>query len=62
LKAFRDMLAGVRGEVAQCVAAGKSAKETAEAKPTAKFDETWGRGFLKPEPFVGIVYASLKGK
>jgi hypothetical protein len=31
-------------------------------RPTAAFDETWGKGFLKAEQFVEIVYASLKKK
>ena len=32
------------------------------AKPTQAFDETWGKGFLKPEQFVAVAYASLGGK
>ena len=36
---------------------GKSMKEIIAAKPTAEFDEKWGKGFLPPERFV----ASLVG-
>lgn len=32
------------------------------AKPTAPWDEVWGKGFLEPQVFTGIVYASLGGK
>jgi len=62
LEAYRRMLAGVRDRIAPLVGAGKTAREVVEAKPTAAFDETWGKGFLKPEQFVEIVYASLKMK
>jgi len=62
LIAYRDMLAGIRDRVKPMLAAGKTLEEVQAAKPTAAFDEKWGKGFLKPEQFAGIVYASLKGK
>jgi cyclase len=61
LKAFRDMLAGVRDKMKPLVAAGKTLAEIQAAKPTAAYDETWGKGFLKPEQFVAVAYASLGG-
>jgi cyclase len=61
LKAFRDMLAGVRDKMKPLVAAGKTLAEVQAAKPTAAYDETWGKGFLKPEQFVAVAYASLGG-
>jgi glyoxylase-like metal-dependent hydrolase (beta-lactamase superfamily II) len=61
LERYRDMLKGVRAAIQPLVAAGKTADEMVAAKPTAKLDETWGNGFLKPEQFQRIVYASLKG-
>jgi cyclase len=61
LERYRDMLKAVRAAVQPLVAAGKTADEVAAAKPTAALDEAWGKGFMKPEPFVRIVYASLKG-
>jgi len=61
LERYRDMLKGVRAAIQPLVAAGKTADEVVAAKPTAKLDETWGNGFLKPEQFQRIVYASLKG-
>ena len=61
LKAFRDMLAGVRDKMKPLVAAGKTLAEVQAAKPTLAFDATWGGGFLKPEQFVAVAYASLGG-
>ena len=62
LRKYRDMLAGVRDAVRPLVAAGKSVDEIVAAKPTAPWDETWGKGFLKPEMFAGIVARSLGAK
>jgi hypothetical protein len=61
LKAYRDMLAGVRDKVKPLVAAGKTLAEVQAAKPTQAFDAVWGGGFLKPEQFVAIAYATLGG-
>ncbi len=57
---YRDMLKEVSGSVKALVDQGKSRDETIAAKPTAKLDAEWGKGFLKPDVFVGIVYDSLK--
>lgn len=62
LKAFRDMLVAIRDRIKPMVAAGKSLEEVVAARPTAPFDENWGKGFLNAERFVGIVYASLSKK
>lgn len=61
LKAFRDMLAASRDAVAPLVKAGKTLDEVKAAKPTAALDEKWGKGFLKPDVWVSIVYADLSG-
>jgi len=60
LIAYRDMLITARDNVKVLVDAGKTEDQTVAAKPTAELDETWGDGFLKPEVFVKLVYASLK--
>jgi glyoxylase-like metal-dependent hydrolase (beta-lactamase superfamily II) len=60
LAAFRDMLRGVREAVAAQIAAGKTVEEAQAAKPTAPWDEKWGGGFMSPDRFTAIVYASLK--
>jgi glyoxylase-like metal-dependent hydrolase (beta-lactamase superfamily II) len=62
LKAFRDMMAGVRAAVAEQVAAGKTLEETIAAGPTAPWDAAWGAGFIKPETFTRIVYVDLSRK
>lgn len=60
LAAYLAMLEGVREAVAAQVAAGKSAEETVAAKPTAPWDEKWGKGFIPPDVMVKIVYSSLE--
>lgn len=62
LKAYRDMLATVRDRVAKLIAEGKTEAEVIAAKPSAEWDETWGKVFLKPEQFIQLVYASLGQK
>ena len=66
LKAYRDMLAGVRDRVLAGVNAGKSLKDVIASKPTDGFEEVWGKGFLKAEKFVESLYqdvsASKKAK
>jgi hypothetical protein len=39
------------------VKAGKTLDEAKAAKPTAALDEKWGKGFLKADNWVSIVYA-----
>ena len=56
LKAFRDMLVGVRQNVAQLKAQGRSRDETVAAKPTAAFDAVWGRFLIDPDFFTRLVY------
>jgi glyoxylase-like metal-dependent hydrolase (beta-lactamase superfamily II) len=60
LQAFRDMLAEVSATMNALVAEGKNLDEIKAAKPTAKFDETWGKGFMQPEPWVEMVYQGVK--
>jgi cyclase len=62
LIAYRDMLTAVRDSVSSMVEAGRSLDEVIAARPTAEFDDDWGKGFMKPEQFTKIVYTSLAGK
>jgi cyclase len=62
LAAYKDMLAGVRDKVKPMVKAGKTLAEVKAANPTAAWDEKWGKGFMKPDVWIGIVYTSLGGK
>ncbi len=57
---YRDMLKDVSASVSALITQGKSRADAIAAKPTAKLDAVWGKGFLKPDAFVGIVYDSLK--
>jgi glyoxylase-like metal-dependent hydrolase (beta-lactamase superfamily II) len=59
LELYRQMLVGVREQVAAGIAAGKNLKQVIAARPTAAFDARWGGGFIKPENFAEIVYRSL---
>lgn len=56
---YRDMLATVRQRVGRLVAQRRTLQQVIAAKPLADLDEAWGKGFLKPEQFLTLVYSSL---
>jgi glyoxylase-like metal-dependent hydrolase (beta-lactamase superfamily II) len=56
---FRDMLVSIRANVAALKEAGKSLEQTIAAKPTAAFDDKWGRWVTTPEAFTGLVYEGV---
>ena len=56
LTEFRDMLVDARDNVAKLKKEGKSLQETIAAKPTAAYDEKWGK---KPEAFIAYVYQGV---
>ena len=58
-QSFHDMLAAVRDKVATLKASGASEQEAIAKKPTADFDAVWGKGFIKPDIFTGVVYRTL---
>ncbi len=58
LKAYREMLARVYANVAAMVKARKTLEQVIAARPTRDYDARWGNGFLKPDQFVEVVYAS----
>src|SRR5882762_4984345 len=60
LKAFRDMLAAVSGNIQGQIKARKTLEQVVASKPTAKYDEVWGKGFLAPEKFVAMLYGNIK--
>lgn len=62
LQEYRDMLAGIRAEVAKLVKQGKNLAQVQAANPTAKWDEKWGGGFIKPQVITKVVYINLSGK
>ena len=58
LKAYRDMLVTVGGRVKAGVKAGKTIEQVMKDNPGKGYDDTWGKGFLKPEKFFQIAYLS----
>lgn len=59
LQKYHDMLVGVRASVVKLVKQKKTLEQTVAAKPTAPWDEDWGKGFMKPETFTTILYTEL---
>jgi cyclase len=55
LKVYRDMVATVWGRVSKLVKEGKKLDEILAAKPTADYDERWGKGFIPPARFVEML-------
>jgi len=60
LVAFRDMLVGIRNNVAALKKQGKSLADVVAAKPTGAFDATFGKFVIGPDFFTKIVYDGLK--
>lgn len=59
LKAYAEMLTGIRDRVRKSIVAKKTLQQTLAAKPSEQWDEKWGKGFMKPDNFVETVYESL---
>ena len=60
LTKYRDMMVTVRDRVQKLKTGGRKVEEVVASKPTADLDPTWGKGFLNPDMFVGIVYNTLR--
>jgi glyoxylase-like metal-dependent hydrolase (beta-lactamase superfamily II) len=61
LSEYRDFLVQARDAVQEQIDAGKSLEETIAAKPTARWDETLGQVWIKPDQLVTFIYNSLTG-
>lgn len=59
LQEFRDVLIYSRDAVATLKQQGKTLTDVVAAKPTEKYDSTYGTGFMKPEVFLGLVYQGV---
>ena len=59
LRAFRDMLVGIRENVAKLKTQGRSRDEVVAAKPTAPFDAVWGNFVIDPGFFTRLVYEGV---
>jgi glyoxylase-like metal-dependent hydrolase (beta-lactamase superfamily II) len=59
LKEFRDMLVGIRDNVAALKKAGRTSQDTVAAKPTAAYDAKWGQFVIDPAFFTKLVYEGV---
>ena len=59
MQAYRDLLKTARDRIAVLKAAGKSKDAVIATKPTAEWDEAFGKGFIKPDKFIGFIYDTL---
>jgi glyoxylase-like metal-dependent hydrolase (beta-lactamase superfamily II) len=59
LVAFRDMLVGIRGNVAMLKRQGRSLDDVIAAKPTAACDAKWGGFVIDPAFFTELVYEGV---
>jgi cyclase len=60
LQRYATMLTAVRDKVRALKASDKSLADVQAAKPSAAFDEAWGKGMLQPNDFVGLVYSTVR--
>ncbi len=60
LKAYRDMLAVVSNRIKGQLKQGKSLEQVLASKPSADYDQQWGKGFLTPPKFVEMIYKNLQ--
>jgi hypothetical protein len=54
------MLTAIRDKVRTEKKTGKTLEQVQAAKPSAEFDEAWGKGMMPPDAFVELVYRTLK--
>jgi len=59
LQEYVSMLTAIRDNVSRLMQEGNTKDEVVAAKPTQAFDEKWGKGFLPPDQFAGLVYVDL---
>ena len=59
LEAYLGMLTTLRDRIVQEIKAGKSLEAVLAAKPTKDLDPEWGKGFIKGDAFVSILYQDL---
>ncbi len=62
LQAYRDMLVGLRANVAELIAQGKDEAAVVAAKPTAEWDDEWADGWIQPDALAATVYKDLSRK
>jgi cyclase len=62
VKNWHDMLVEVRASVKKLADVGKPLEAIQQAKLTAKWDDRWGKGSIKPNDVVEFAFSAVKGK
>lgn len=62
LKAWHDMLVEIRATVKKQADAGKTLEAIQKMNLTAKWDEKWGKAFIKPDKVVEFAFKAVKAK
>jgi glyoxylase-like metal-dependent hydrolase (beta-lactamase superfamily II) len=62
LKSWHDMLVEIRASVKKQADAGKTLDQIQQLKLTAKWDDRWGKGNIKPDQVVEFAFAAVRGK
>ena len=57
--AYKEMLEDVAGKIIAMVQAGKTVEEAIAAKPTEKYDDKLGKGFIPAARFIPLVYKGI---
>lgn len=57
---YRDMLVATRLAVRTAMRGNRTLAQVKAARPTARWDATWGNGFMKPDQYVETLYRSLR--
>lgn len=58
LTEYRNVMVTTRDRVKKLIAEGKTLEQAVAAKPLGEYDAKWGGGFIKPDVFLKLVYAS----
>lgn len=56
---YRDMLVGIRANVAKLKKEGKTLAQTQALKPTSEYDAKWGQAIISPDLFTQLVYQGV---
>ena len=59
LAEYLEMLRVVHARLDKLIGEGRTLEEVIAARPTAEFDEQWGKGFLPPDRWVRINYQGM---
>jgi cyclase len=59
LQAYRDMLRDARARVSAAMAGGRTLEQVKAARPLAPLEDPWGRGFIRADAFVEVLFREL---